>query len=199
MRPLLALTQGDSLPPWSCQLSIALDESVSSMGLLVGNFLGLVLILIGVGLGYDSLQLTSRLYLGTSYGLWLLFLVANLTSRPKQDSDFCKTLTADAVSVYRRYHVAIDHPMAGQVYAGILNFLRVAGLVFTGLAIWKGFYIEAGACFLFFLVSASLIHRNNPWLFLGHQAGRSNERALRELDELKKLLASRHPSHPPEA
>ena len=169
------------------------------MGLLVGNFLGLVLILIGVALGYDSLQLTSRLYLGTSYGLWLLFLVTNLTSRPRQDSDFCKTLTADAVSVYRRYHVAIDHPMAGQVYAGILNFLRVAGLVFTGLAIWKGFYIEAGACFLVFLVSASLIHRNNPWLFLGHQAGRSNERALRELDELKKLLASRHPSHPPEA
>lgn len=169
------------------------------MGLFVGNFLGLIFILAAVGIGYDSLETTTRLYLGISYSLWLIFFLTNLKTRPRLDSDFCKALEADVRPVYRRYHVAIDHPMAGQVYAGILNFLRVAGLVFSGLSAWKGFYVEAGGSFLFFLVSASLIHRNNPWLFLGHQAGRNNTRALTELSVLKALLAARYPSASPEA
>ena len=140
------------------------------MGVFVGNFLGLIVVLTAVGFGYGSLEKASLIYLGIAYGLWLMFLITDLATRPKEDAPFCQTLEMQERMVYRRYHTAIDFPLAGHVYAGLLNFLRVAGLIWAGLCAWKGFYAEAAGAFLLFIVTASLIHRNNPWMFLGQQA-----------------------------
>lgn len=162
------------------------------MGIFVGNFLGLLAVLAAVGFGYESLTLSSYLYLGIAYGLWLIFLIMDLATRPKVDAPFCRELASNEQVIYRRYHVAIDFPMAGQVYAGLLNFLRVAGLVWAGLCVWKEQYELAGGALVLFIVTASLIHRNNPWLFLGQQASKGQLKAQAELAQLQQLLELRH-------
>jgi len=162
------------------------------MGIFVGNFLGLLIVSLTVAVGHESLAKAALLFLGTAYGIWLLFWIMNISSRPKVDAPFCQTLAADDLKLYRHYHTAIDFPLPGQVYAGILNFLRVAGLVYAGLSVWRELYIEAGFAVLFFLVTASLIHRNNPWFFLGQRAEKGHARAKLELQGLHALVTQRH-------
>ena len=162
------------------------------MGVFVGNFLGLIVVLSAVGFGYGSLEKASLIYLGIAYGLWLMFLITDLATRPKEEAPFCQTLEMQERMVYRRYHTAIDFPLAGHVYAGLLNFLRVAGLIWAGLCAWKGLYAEAAGAFLLFIMTASLIHRNNPWMFLGQQANKGHPRAQAELALLQQVLEGRH-------
>ena len=151
-----------------------------------------MIVTITVTLGYESLAQATLLFLGSAYGVWLLFWIMNITSRPKADAPFCTTLTPEDLKLYRHYHTAIDFPLPGQVYAGILNFLRVAGLVYGGLALWRELYVEAGFSVLFFLITASLIHRNNPWFFLGQRAEKGHARAKLELQGLHALVSQRH-------
>lgn len=165
------------------------------MGVFVGNFLGLLVVLIAVGLGYDSLETASIWFLGIAYGLWLLFLVMDISTRPRFDAPFCLKLESNERMAYRRYHVAIDFPLAGQVYAGLLNFLRVAGLVWAGLCAWKGLYALAGGSVFLFIATANLIHRNNPWFFLGQGSSKGKPRAQAELSLLQRLIELRH-GHP---
>lgn len=164
------------------------------MGIFVGNFLAILIVAVTVALGHESIAKATQLFLGTAYGLWLLFWVMNITSRPKADAPFSKTLSSEDLKIYRHYHTAIDFPLPGQVYAGILNFLRVAGLVYAGLSIWRELYIEAGFSVLFFVITASLIHRNNPWFFLGQRAEKGHARAKLELQGLHALVNQRHGS-----
>ena len=162
------------------------------MGIFVGNFLGLLIVTVTVAFGHESLARASLLFLGTAYAVWLLFWIMNITSRPKVDAPFCQSLATEELKLYRHYHTAIDFPLPGQVYAGILNFLRVAGLVYAGLSVWRELYIEAGLSILFFVVTASLIHRNNPWFFLGQRAEKGHARAKLELQGLHALVTQRH-------
>ena len=162
------------------------------MGIFVGNFLAILIVSVTVALGHESIAKATQLFLGTAYGLWLLFWVMNITSRPKAEAPFSQTLEPQDLKLYRHYHTAIDFPLPGQVYAGILNFLRVAGLVYAGLAVWRELYIEAGVAALFFVLSASLIHRNNPWFFLGQRAEKGHARAKVELQALHALVSRRH-------
>lgn len=168
------------------------------MGVFVGNFLGLLVIAVTVAFGHESLQKATMIFICAAYGIWLLFLIMNLASRPKSDAPFCRELEPADAKLYRHYHTAIDFPLPGQVYAGILNFLRVAGLVYAGLSIWHELYVEAGFAFLLFLISASLIHRNNPWLFLGQRAEKGESRAKAELHALHALVRRRHGEASPE-
>jgi hypothetical protein len=162
------------------------------MGVLVGNFLGLIAVLTAAGVGYPSLVTSTQVFLGIAYGLWLIVLIIDTATRPKPASPFCLALEPDEKGVYRRYHEAIDFPLAGHVYSGWLNFLRVAGLVFAGLCAWKGFFELAVAAFLLFLVTASLIHRNNPWYYLGRQAAQGNARASAQLALIQRVFSLRH-------
>jgi hypothetical protein len=160
------------------------------MGILVGNFLSAILIAIIVGIEHDSIEKVTLIFLIAAYGIWLVFALMDRLGRPK-DSDFSRRLEPEELIFYRKYHTAIDFPLPGQVYAGILNFLRVAGLIFTGLCIWKALYPEAAGAFAFFLISAPLIHRNHPWLFLGQRADKGHPRAKTELTALEALIQKR--------
>jgi len=162
------------------------------MGVFVGNFLGLITVLIAVGVGYPSLVIATQVFLGITYSLWLIFLGIDLATRPKTDLPFCRSLEQEEQRTYRRYHVAIDFPVAGHVYSGWLNFLRVAGLVFAGLCAWIGLYVLAGAAFLLFLLTAGLIHRNNPWYYLGRQAAQGHARAGGEMALIERVFTLRH-------
>lgn len=162
------------------------------MGVFVGNFLGLITVLIAVGVGYGSLVTSTEVFLAIAYGLWLVFLITHLATRPKIDSPFCRTLESEEQGAYRRYHDAIDFPLAGHVYAGWLNFLRVAGLVYAALCAWKGSYELAGAAVMLFLVTASLIHRNNPGYYLGRQAAQGRAKAITELALFNRVFTLRH-------
>lgn len=162
------------------------------MGVFVGNFLGLIVVLIAAGVGYPSLRTSTLVFLAVTYSLWLIVLVIDIATRPKADSPFCLSLELEERGAYRRYHEAIDFPLAGHVYSGWLNFLRVAGLVFAGLCAWKGLYELAGAAFLLFLVTASLIHRNNPWFYLGRQAAQGHAKASAELALIQRVFSLRH-------
>lgn len=166
------------------------------MGVFVGNFLGLVVVLTAAGVGYPSLVTSTLVFPGIAYGLWLIVLVIDTATRPKADSHFYRGLEPEEQGAYRRYHEAIDFPLAGQVYAGWLNFLRVAGLIFAGLCSWKGLYELAGAAFLLFLLTASVIHRNNPWFYLGRQAAQGNAKASAQLALIQRVFSLRHAERP---
>ena len=158
------------------------------MGLMVGNFLGVLIVAGAAAFGFESIELAARIFLAVAYSIWVLFLIVDLTGRPSPGTPFCQSLEPTELRIYRNYHTAVDFPLAGHVYAGILNLLRVAGLVYTGLCLWKGLYPEAAGSFIFFILSASLIHRNNPGLFLGQMAKKGHPRALQELEGLEGLI-----------
>jgi hypothetical protein len=162
------------------------------MGVIVGNFLGLIVVLIAAAVGYPSLSLATQVFLGIAYGLWIIILITDVATRPKIDTPFCRTLEPEEQTAYRRYHEAIDFLLAGQVYSGWLNFLRVAGLVFAGLCVWKELYELAGASVLLFVVTASLIHRHNPWYYLGRQAEQGRAKARAELALIQRVFRLRH-------
>lgn len=158
------------------------------MGLFVGNFLAMLIIVISLGFGHQSLELATWIYGGLIYAIWLIFLIRDFIGRPGQKDPFCSALDEHERRVYRRYHVAIDDPLPGQVYSGILNFLRVAGVIWAGVLVYKTQYVYAGVLAAYFILSASLIHRFNPWFFLGQQAEKGHKKAREELAWLNRVF-----------
>lgn len=158
------------------------------MGLFVGNFLAMLIIVISLGFGHQSFELATWIYGGLIYAIWLIFLIRDFIGRPGQKDPFCIALDEHERRVYRRYHVAIDDPLPGQVYSGILNFLRVAGVIWAGVLVYKTQYVYAGVLAAYFILSASLIHRFNPWFFLGQQAEKGHKKAKEELAWLNRVF-----------
>ena len=159
------------------------------MGSVVGNVLALVAILVSAGFGYVSFELALVIFLSIAYGLWLIILGSDLVKRPDRNQPFSLNLDEDLFKAYRRYHVAIDFPIAGEVYAALLNMLRVSGLVWGSLCLWKALYFYAAPCFALFFVTGNLIVRNNPWFYMGRQAENGQLAAKAELVKIQNLIA----------
>ena len=161
---------------------------------IVGNVLGILFSLIAGGIAYASFEKGVMVFLAIAYGLWIIILISDFGKRPRMEDPFCERLSPDLLKAYRRYHVAIDFPMAGQVYAALLNMLRVLGLLWGGLCIWKELYLASGGAFAYFFLAGNLIVRNNPWFYMGREAQQGRPSALAELSKISDIIKAKDPS-----
>jgi len=161
---------------------------------IVGNVLGILFSLIAGGFAYASFEKGVMIFLAIAYGLWIIILISDIGKRPRKEDPFCRQLGPDLFRAYRRYHVAIDFPMAGQVYAALLNMLRVLGLLWGGLCIWKELYLASAGAFAYFFLAGNLIVRNNPWFYMGREAQQGRPSALAELSKISGIIKAKDPS-----
>lgn len=161
------------------------------MGAIFGSIIGVVFIL-GIALvGSISLKASATTFLSVAYGLYVVMLTGHILTMPQRDAPFCALLDREEIQAYRGYHLSIWFPDGAQMYSSILNMLRLAGFVWAGLCIWKGFYWYAAACVAYFFVSAHLITNLNPWHYVGIAAAQGNPLGLEEQAKIESIQRKR--------
>jgi hypothetical protein len=156
-------------------------EGEAEMGTMLGNIVALVAIAISSLVGLVSLEASSITFIAIAYLLWLLILLSNIFTKPSTTAPLCHLLQSAEIEVYEKYHLHFWFPGGAQAYSALLNGLRIAGFVWGGLCIWKGYYWLGGISIAYFFITGGLIVKLNPWLYLGRAAQGGNQFAIAQL------------------
>ncbi len=164
------------------------------VGNLLGNLLGVVLIIVASLIGFVSLKASAITFTAIAYGLWgwirymnsLLGRMNSLLGREVSDS-FLSLLLAEELRVFQYYNIHIRFPAAGEMCSALLNLLRLAGFVWAGLCVWHGHYVLAVIAAAFFFASGGVILKTDPLLYLGKATRANRDFAQRELSMLESV------------
>lgn len=157
------------------------------MGNMLGNIIGIVLILIAALLGLASLEASVIAFLAIAYGIWLIVLVSNMATRPNEHSAGWLLFSPQEREAYRKYHMHIRLPGAADAYSAVLNTFRFAGVVWAALCLWKGFYWYGGIAMLYFFVSGGLILSLSPLRYMLGPAQKGNDIAVSQLELIESV------------
>ncbi len=160
-------------------------------GNLVGNFLGLVVILVLGIVTWHSTPTGTVVFLMVAYAVWLLLYIADFVTRPSREVPLASLLSDAEFSVYRSYYTFLWAPGAGQLFSAFLNLLRLAGLIWAGLAFWKGNAWVGGGLIAYFFVVGSLCLRFDPIRYLGGPATSGHDVAQAQLALLQSVQEKR--------
>jgi hypothetical protein len=157
------------------------------MGAQIGAFFGLALVIISsiiaifVGIWWGATLLNALAYL-----LLVYVILAMLSTRPKHHL-LAVALGLRFRPVFNRYHLFIRTPGASTLYAGAMNALRLALVVFGGLAAWNAYWLLAATSAAYYAITSFLLPRLDPITHLEPAATRGNEFAQQELADLGRV------------
>jgi len=158
------------------------------MRTLIGNLFGIVFVTVPALMGFISLEASVISFVVIAYGYWLIILSISFFLTSGELVQELRGQISDAeLRAFRRHYVHIVTPGAGEVISGLLNFLRLVGFIWAGLALWGGNYILGGLCIAFYFVSGGIIFRTNPLPYMAHLAQQGNDIAVAEWDALQSL------------
>lgn len=160
-------------------------------GNMIGNVLGLLLIVACGLVGFVSLEASAIAFIAVAYGLWLLTMAMNYSNGRAISDEFKRRLLSHEVKAFQQYGIHVRAPGAGAIFSALLNLLRLAGFVWAGLLAWQQMYVFAGLCAAFFFVSGNIILKTDPIRYMGKQASNGHEFALGELRALESVRAKR--------
>ena len=161
------------------------------MGTLLGNIFALILLTIPALDGLTSLKISSIILITEAYFLWLLVLSVSISTKPKKSNPFCNLLNSGEIKIYQKYHLYLWFPSGSEALSALLNNLRLAGLVWGGLCVWKNLYWYGGLSIGYFFISGYLILELNPLLYLGHGARKGNQLAIDHLSLIEDIQRKR--------
>ena len=162
------------------------------MGTMLGNFLGLILVAIAAGFGFASFEASAIAFTALAYLAWVLVISGHYIMRPPKDAPICQMFNASEVKAYRTYHSYLMFPGGAEAYSAALNLLRIAGFVWGGLCLWKGYYWLGAADIAYFFVSGNMILTLNPVLYMGRAALTGNDVAARDMSLLESIQSKRN-------
>jgi hypothetical protein len=99
-----------------------------SMGTLLGNIFAVVLIVIAGLLGAISLEASAITFIVIPYGFWLLLSLMNFSASRTISEAFQMCLSEVELQAFRRYNIHIGAPGTDEIFAALLNLLRLADL-----------------------------------------------------------------------
>jgi hypothetical protein len=121
----------------------------------------------------------------------LLLLANDFATRPHRNVPLAALLTSEEFDVYRRYHIYLWFPGAGQAFSAFLNLLRFSGFVFAGLAFWVGNTSVGVALIAYFFLVAGATARLDPVRYVVGPANSGNAMASEQLVLLQSLERKR--------
>lgn len=127
------------------------------------------------GLWWGAAVLNAVAYVYLAYVLLMLLL-----TKPKNNL-LLVSLGPLLRPTFNRYHLFIRFPGASTMYAGMMNVIRLALLVWAGLAVWQGHYGLAVASGAYFVITAFFVTRLDPLAHFHAAAARGNAVARLEL------------------
>ena len=151
----------------------------------IGRMLGYVSAIVAIVLcalaSFYSFELSVITFIILSYAVWLVFLALNFFAKPSQGLPFCQSLSAPEAKAYQAYRLYLSKPGASSFFSSLINTLRITGVVLAIVAIWIELYWQAGLCIVYYIVTANVIKKLNPWLKMGAKAEKGNKSARRQL------------------
>lgn len=155
----------------------------------MGTIFAIILIVASASVGFISLKASSITFLAISYSCWFFLELGNLSIRPGKDAPLCKYLSPREMKTYRKYHLHFLAPGVAQIFSSLLNGFRLAGFVWAGLCLWKGYYWLSGTCVLYFFITGFIILKFDPWYYMGAQRGKPV--AIEELSLIERVQAKK--------
>jgi hypothetical protein len=161
------------------------------MGNILGNVIGIVLMLLVALLGFVSLEVAAVAFLAIVYGAWLIVLSSSMATRPNENSSGWLLFSPEEREAYRKYHMHIRLPGAAEVFSALLNIFRFAGIIWAVVCIWKGLYWHGGIAILYFFVSGGLILSLSPFRYMLPPAQKGNDIAIAQLQLIESVREKR--------
>jgi hypothetical protein len=157
------------------------------MGAPIGSVLGLAMVAISILIGlfagafWGATALNAIAYLFFCYVLVLLYV-----TRPTNMLLIASLRPADR-GAFAAYHLFIRFPGASTLYSGLLNLLRLALIVWGGIAAWNGHYVVAGISFAYFAITSLYVARLDPFTYMRVAAAKGNEVAIDQLASIERV------------
>jgi hypothetical protein len=161
------------------------------MGTMIGNIFAIIVIVVSGLVGLFSLEASSITFISFAYLLWLFILFSNIFTKPAKDAPLYKFLDPQEIEVYLSYHLHFWFPDGAQAYSALLNGLRFAGFIWGGLCLWNGLYWLGGISIVYFFISADLILKLNPLLYMGAEAQKGNQVATEQISLIEAVQAKK--------
>ncbi|WP_041599037.1 hypothetical protein [Hahella chejuensis] len=162
------------------------------MGNLLGNLLALAItVVLTIITVTSSVQVGSVAFAITAYSIWFLLFVVDFATKPPHGIPLSRLLSESEFEFYRTYHTYLFAPGAGQAFSALLNFLRLAGIVWAGLAFWKGSLWIGGALIAYIFIVGSACLRFDPITYFSRPAAAGNEIAIENLQMLQSVQKKR--------
>ena len=159
---------------------------------MLGNFLAFIFVVIAAGFGFVSFEASAIAFTAIAYGAWVFVILGQYIMRPPKDAPIFRMFNASEVKAYRTYHSFLMFPGGAEAYSATLNLLRIAGFVWGGLCLWKGYYWLGAADIAYFFVSGKMILTLNPVLYMGRAALTGNDVAARDMSLLESIQSKRN-------
>lgn len=160
------------------------------MGAQIGAMFGLLLVAVSVAVG---------LIFGHTAGAGSLCVIAYLcfafvalgmfTIKVRPESPFARSLLPMDRQVLSMFGLFILTPGAATMYAGLLNVLRMALVVWGAICLWKGTYWWGGFSLGFFAVTSYHVPRLDPYAYLGPRAAKGHEFSRGQLAAIERIVA----------
>jgi len=151
------------------------------VGNALGNFAALAFIVVAGVVSAFSFRSGALTLLVSVYGLLAFAWLGDRRSRPSLAELQLSFLSPSEASAYRRYHIHLRFPAAGQALSALLNLLRVAGIGWGLAALWKGHYVIGGLLIGYFFVVGNACLRFDPIRYMLPAAEKGNPVARQQL------------------
>lgn len=161
------------------------------MGNFIGNVLALIFIGVSVALGFVSLNVSIWTFLVIAYGAFLFLYTQAFFLGRLISVELKSMLTVSELEAYKTYNVHIRVPSAGELISTFLNLMRIAGVVYAGLAFFSEFYWEGGLAGALFFVTGSMCLRNDPVRYMSRKAGRGDDFTRYQLLNISRVSKKR--------
>jgi len=167
------------------------------MGLLLGNLIGFLILLVAVVVAFFSMQVAVAVFACIAYGVFVIIWALDRLGRLPKEAQLMLMLkqriipTDDLVAAYRQYHIFISYPVVGQLMSALLNNLRMVGFIWAILAFWNGYWISGIANAACFLVFGTICVRLDPLLYMRSAADAGQPFARQQLRLITSLLEAR--------
>jgi hypothetical protein len=162
------------------------------LGAHIGAVIGLILAaasaVVGLiaGAWWGALVLCIMAYLIFS---WIILTV--VVTRLSSTSLLMVSLTPTDRQVAQMFHLYLITPSASTLYAGLLNVLRFALIVWGVICVLKGQYVLAGVSVVYFGATAWHTVRLDPYAYLSPRAAKGHAFSVDQLAALERIQRRR--------
>jgi hypothetical protein len=162
------------------------------MGARIGALFGVVLIVVSIIVGlFGGLVAGAGLLCVLAYFLFVLVVLTMLFTRTPKDAPLMLSLRPDDRMVLKMFNLFIITPGAATLYAGLINILRMALIVWGAICLWKGAYWWGGFSLGYFAITSFHVPRLDPFAYLGPRAAEGHPFSIERLEAIERIRERR--------
>lgn len=162
------------------------------MGAQIGAMFALVLTALSAIVGVFAGAWWGAAVLSALAYLFLFYVILTVVlTRFSPTSLLMVSLRPADRQVAQMFHLFLLTPGASTLYAGLMNVLRFALVVWGIICFFKGYYVLGGTAVAYFVVTTWHSVRLDPYAYLGPRAAKGHAFSIDQLAALERIQARR--------